>query len=213
VPGIKEAKRSTRTRKRRPVVYIICEGTDTEILYFKRFRTRYSNIDIRPFPSQHKSALTLVQHARDVIKQEPYYPEDGDVIWCVFDRDSNTDADIAKAAKRATDYSYNLAFSNPSFELWFLLHFVNQRQPLQTADDVINELNKIMDIRTYSKSKSYFDVLLPNQVAAIKQAHELVNIHGKNGITILSRNSNPCTTVVELVEFLNERIKSGKNNS
>lgn len=56
----------------------------------------------------------------------PYYPDERDVIWCVFDRDENSDAALQKAKQVAMKEGYRLAYSNPSFELWFLLHFVNQ---------------------------------------------------------------------------------------
>ena len=119
---IDERKRITRQRSRRPVFYIICEGSETEINYFRKFRTRYSNIDIRPIPSQHKSALHLVEHASDTIRREPYYPEDGDQLWCVFDRNSNTNEDLHNVERIASNRGYFIAFSNPAFELWFLLH-------------------------------------------------------------------------------------------
>ena len=51
---IKELSRKpARTRKRNPVVYLICEGSETEIRYFKRFRSRGCNIDIIPISSQY----------------------------------------------------------------------------------------------------------------------------------------------------------------
>lgn len=44
---IKEiSRKSAHTRKRNPVLYLICEGSETEIRYFKRFRSRGCNIDI-----------------------------------------------------------------------------------------------------------------------------------------------------------------------
>ena len=59
---IKEiSRKSAHTRKRNPVVYLICEGSETEIRYFKRFRSRGCNIDIIPISSQYKSADRLVQ--------------------------------------------------------------------------------------------------------------------------------------------------------
>lgn len=85
---IKEiSRKSVHTRKRNPVVYLICEGSETEIRYFKRFRSRGCNIDIIPISSQYKSADKLVQKAKATMGNNPYYPEDGDSIWCVFDRD------------------------------------------------------------------------------------------------------------------------------
>ena len=78
---IKEiSRKSAHTRKRNPVVYLICEGSETEIRYFKRFRSRGCNIDIIPISSQYKSADRLVQKAKATMGNNPYYPEDGDSI-------------------------------------------------------------------------------------------------------------------------------------
>lgn len=49
---IKEYDRGkSRKRNRRPVIYIICEGSETEPRYFRSFRTRYCNVDIIPVVS------------------------------------------------------------------------------------------------------------------------------------------------------------------
>ena len=37
-----------KRRKRKPIVYIICEGKETETLYFKHFRSRNCLVDIIP---------------------------------------------------------------------------------------------------------------------------------------------------------------------
>ena len=52
-----------KRRKRKPIVYIICEGKETETLYFKHFRSRNCLVDIIPIPSKHKAAEHLVKHA------------------------------------------------------------------------------------------------------------------------------------------------------
>ena len=43
-------------RKRRPIIYIICEGKETETKYFKHFRSRNCLVDIVPISSKHKAA-------------------------------------------------------------------------------------------------------------------------------------------------------------
>ena len=71
---IKEIERkASGRRKRNPVVYLICEGSETEIRYFKKFRSRECNIDIVPIPSQYKSADKLVQKARATIGKRRYF--------------------------------------------------------------------------------------------------------------------------------------------
>ena len=140
---IKEIERkASGLRKRKPVVYLICEGSETEIKYFKKFRSRECNIDIVPIPSQYKSADKLVQKAQATIGYSPYYPDEGDIIWCVFDRDDNTNAMLSKAKQMAIKEGYQIAFSNPSFEVWFLVHFNNQTTPVENCEVAIKLLKK-----------------------------------------------------------------------
>ena len=70
-----------KRRKRKPIVYIICEGKETETLYFKHFRSRNCLVDIIPIPSKHKAAEHLVKHAKSLISQADYYPKDRDQLF------------------------------------------------------------------------------------------------------------------------------------
>jgi len=200
--------RSQGKRERKPVVYIVCEGSETEIRYFRHFRSRNSLVEVRPFVSQHKSALGLVKHAQDVIKQEPFYPQDGDQLWCVFDRDNNSNQDLQKAESFANRHNYRIAFSNPCFELWFLLHFIDQKGYLDDADAVIRLLNSHKAIPDYKKSGDYYDLIYPMMKIASERANNLISLHTADEKRLISRESNPCTTAVRLLEYLSERRKA-----
>lgn len=203
---IKEISRKTvRGRKRNPVVYLICEGTETEIRYFKRFRSRGCHIDIIPIPSQYKAADRLVQKARATMGTNPYYPDEGDVIWCVFDRDENSDEALRKAKQVAAREGYQLAFSNPSFELWFLLHFVDQRTEITDCQALIRMLKQPGRLERYEKNQDLYDQLEPLQEKAIDRAKQRIHVLEEEMTEIVCRQSNPVTTVVELVEYLNSR--------
>ena len=101
-------------RKRKPIIYIICEGKETETLYFKHFRSRNCLVDIIPISSKHKAAEHLVKHAKSLISQADYYPKDGDQLWCVFDCDDNKDSELQAAVLYAEKHGYKIAYSNPS---------------------------------------------------------------------------------------------------
>lgn len=195
-------RRSSGKRKRKPVVYLICEGSETEIRYFKKFRSRDCNIDIIPISSQYKSADKLVAKVKSTIGNNLYYPDDGDVVWCVFDRDDNTNVMLTKAKQLASKENYKIAFSNPSFEIWYLFHFTKQTVPIENAEAVIKQLKKTGRLESYEKNKDVYEQLKPFQNLAIERANKrIVNLNNEN-IEILSRESNPSTTVAELVEFL-----------
>ena len=210
-----EQSRVSGRRPRRPVIYIICEGEGTEVIYFKRFRSRNSNVEIRPIISPQKSAYHLVTNARKLIAQENYYPEDGDQVWCVFDRNGNTNEDLERAEQTAKKQKFQIAYSNPAFEIWFLLHFVDQRASLKDADEAIRKLDSKNGIANYKKTGDYYSLLKDKQPIAIERASNLLAIHTVNGYAILSRDSNPGTTVGEFVRMLNERIENqyGVDNS
>lgn len=190
-------------RKRRPIIYIICEGSETERIYFNHFRSRYCLVDIVSLASKYTAAEHLVKHTKSLLAQTEYYPEDGDQVWCVFDRDDNADTALKNAAEYAKKQGYHIAYSNPCFEYWYLLHFIKHNGYLNGSAEVIHMLRHKGRIEQYVKSKDFFSELLPHQSEAIVRAKERIEQLSKDGIVVLSRNSNPSTTVYELVEFLN----------
>ena len=203
---IKEISRKPAHRRaRNPVVYLICEGSETEIRYFKKFRTRGCHIDIIPLTSQYKAADSLVKKAKATMGSNPYYPEDGDIIWCVFDRDDNSDDSLLRAKQAAKREGYQLAYSNPSFELWFLVHFIDQRAEVADCQNLIKMLKQPGRLEQYEKNMDVFDTLKPMQEQAIKRMKKRIEELDSGNVELLSRRSNPVTTVGELVAYLRDR--------
>lgn len=192
-------------RKRRPIIYIICEGKETENLYFKHFRSRNCLVDIVPIPSKHKAAEHLVKHAKSLISQLDYYPKDGDGLWCVFDRDDNKEQELQAAVAYAKKQGYEIAYSNPSFEYWYLIHFEKRNGYLKDSDTVIDILKRNGYLQNYEKSVDVYEKLQASQQTAIARAKERVEQLKKDGTAVISCDSNPVTTVGELVEFLNNQ--------
>jgi hypothetical protein len=48
-----------------------------------------------------------------------------DQVWCVFDCDDHPL--VSEAIKQATDNGIRVAYSNPCLEIWFVLHFEDQK--------------------------------------------------------------------------------------
>lgn len=192
-------------RKRRSIIYIVCEGKETEMLYFRHFRSRNCLVDIIPIASKHKAAEHLVKHAKSLLSQSTYYPQDGDRLWCVFDCDDNKNAELRAAMEYAQKQGYQIAYANPSFEYWYLIHFERRNGYLKDSDAVIQILRNRGYLEGYEKNVDVFDKLLPHQKEAIERAKERVEQLNRDHTQILSRESNPVTTVYELVAFLNSQ--------
>jgi len=184
-------------------VLIVCEGGKTEPIYFEALRKhrRLTATEVRVCPSERGShpksvvecAVQLVNDAKQTehVSGDPY-----EAVWCVFDRDSH--ANIHEAIDRADAREFRLAYSNPCFELWYLLHYeyttahINSRTALSKVNKRIPE---------YGKSANVYDQLIALQSAAMSNAEKLKQHHESSGG--LNRESNPHTTVDELVTYLN----------
>ncbi len=198
-------RQNGRRRKRNPIIYIICEGTETEPRYFKAFRTRFCKIDIIPLSSAYKSADSLVKKVKSTLGENPYYPDEGDVVWCVFDCDDNTNDMLLKAQQLSKKFGYRIAFSNPCFEYWYLLHFCEYKAYLENCNAVLNQLRKKGRIENYQKSGDVYQLLLGLQDIAIKNSKERLKSLAYDKIELMTRESNPATNVSELVGYLNSK--------
>lgn len=123
----------------------------------------------------------------------------GDEIYCVYDVDDNTDADLENARILADKDGIKIYLSNPCFEIWFLLHFI-EVNAAQDRHDLIEELKKY--IRDYRKCKDVYPQLKYIQKNAITNARKLNQMHEENGISLSCRSCNPSTQVFQIVEHI-----------
>jgi hypothetical protein len=137
-------KRRGPTLQPRFRILVVCEGKKTEPGYLRRFQHHVSN------PRVHIETLgpagvpkTVVETAiaeRDRAVSEAKRQRDDnlrwDEVWAVFDIDDHPGA--TEAQQLARTHGIQLAVSSPCFELWALLHFIDQhghieRGPLRAA--------------------------------------------------------------------------------
>lgn len=118
----------------RPPVLIVCKGKKTEQLYLNPLRAYYrlSTVDIA-IQGEGAGPLEVVQRAIELASERRRAARretsllDYEEVWCVFDREaSNEPAGYREALNLADTHDIRLAISNPAFEYWYLLHFVER---------------------------------------------------------------------------------------
>ena len=206
MPGSKKSLSRGKPKKlRRPRVLIVCEGKETEPNYFIGFR-REKRLNKELFtiigPGPHPK--NIVKKAVDLVKAAELENEPFDMAWCVFDRD--THEKIHEAFQKADpDLQIKIAFSNPCFEIWFLLHFQDHSRP-EHRDEIIRLLK--IHLPDYDKSlEGLYERLLDRQVNALKRAKDLKKMHLNNQAFDHTRlataiECNPFTSVDCLIEYL-----------
>lgn len=116
-------RRAAPVREENPVLLIVCQGTVTEVEYFKHFRLATAVIKAIGVAYD---PLTLVQEAirlRDGAKKDEPYEQ----VWCVFDKDDSSPEQFHAAIYTAANKGIEVAYSNQAFEFWLLLHFDNHQ--------------------------------------------------------------------------------------
>lgn len=192
----------------RPDSYlIVCEGSKTEPLYFEELartivdelggRVDIPTIDIE---GEGASTVALVNKAIELRNRANFVYQH---VWVVFDKDDFDDA-IQLANKNDID----VAWSNPSFELWVLLHF-NYVDSALDRHQVLDKVNQIF--KDWSIREDGYDKNLDN-------LYSLINTYGQPqqayhwAEKLLSRHRGcqrcsimiPATTVHRLVHELEE---------
>lgn len=184
-------------------VLIACEGSATEPIYFdslcRDLGLAGDEVEILGDESG-SHPLSVVTCAQRRVKRlmrtleldtSPY-----DSVWCVFDCDQHPR--VKDAIGRAASLGFKVAFSNPCFELWFLLHFAYSSAEL-SGREVRMRLAKF--IPGYGKSQDVYDLLVPHQETARTHAERLRAYHKRAGDPL---DRNPSTTVDRLVHELIE---------
>jgi hypothetical protein len=202
---MKKDRRTAPDYKRRPAYkdikesfLIICEGENTEPEYFKAFKLTTAHV--KAIGNMNKAnALFFVREAIRYKKQHADY----DHCWVVFDMDQNSVQDFNDAITLAKKEGFDVAYSNQSFELWYLLHFKYSHGKIYRKD-FKQKIDKYLPFK-YDKDKAIakkmFGTLINKQNDAIENAKKLYDFVGDHSNPA---NEESSTTVFQLVEALNK---------
>ena len=209
----KEYSRKSKLKSKRlaPANYlIVCEGKQTEPNYFnglkKKINEKYGNkVDVL-IPSIEvkgtgKNTTDLVNHTDKFVN---YSNKRYGQVWVVFDKDDYNDEQFNSAIKNC---DYNVAWSNPNFELWILSHLKRVTKYI-SKDDILKELNKEFQkngLGEYKKNdENIFEKLTKDKGLdkAIENCEtmELLNKEGQ------ASKRNPMTKAYKVIEGLKEYL-------
>lgn len=200
--------RPTRVRATGSNFLIACEG-DGEKAYLEAIRQslRLSDKQIVVLNEKGTDPLSVI---RSVLEYRAGLKKEGrwlkrDSAWSAFDGDEHRDNNPAnwhQALDLAQAQSIKLALSNPSLELWYLLHFQDQQAYIH-RHKAVEELRK--HIPQYQKPLPLLAATPEVQQAAIVRAARLAERNQDAGWLFYN---NPFSGMGKLIKLLLELDKS-----
>ena len=209
-------KRKEESFSLKKAFLIACEGICTEPNYIK-------NLVYEEKQNKHIAEGTVVKIAQHQ-HSDPYgvlsdllstsNKDDFDECWIVIDRDEveykgkgfggHSKENFNKAVTEALENNVKVAFSNPCFELWIVLHFEYrdtecfrddiQHKALEKVNSLLPQQKCLKNVDELKNFEGLYTVLKDKTSVAIKFAEKLSANEAKY--------KNPSTTVHSLVKTL-----------
>lgn len=197
--GTRPLKRRAPTRKPKRKFIIYSEGKNTEPDYFRAVRGELLGalVDIEvidaagvPMTIAEKAKAHAATIARRGARRSSF--EEEDEVWAVFDRDEHRL--VANAIELCRVSKVGVAFSDPCFEIWLILHHGNFDRP-DDRHQVQAELGKIFsDYDAKGRKTTNCKKLMPFVDAAEQRAEQQLARRREEG----DPPARPFTTVFKL---------------
>ena len=195
-------KRNRQNRKEKPMIIITAEGrNETEAKYFDGFRTPDCPYIIKFHKAGHLTDPTkLAESIRKRWDAEEADVRSGDMAFVVVDLDNKESKAKEIQQLEAKSSIEKFIVSNPSFEVWYLLHYEYSTRSYMNADAVIRELKK--HDPGYGKTSEMFPLLKDKMGNAITNAEKLEDYHKAEEHLHPDVNCNPYTDVHKIVKII-----------
>jgi hypothetical protein len=147
-------------------VVIAMEGAETEPRYFEEFKpSREAETQIKLVSNPNHKSKPKEVFNRLAVAFRPYSIKRGDEAWMVIDRDAWTDEELHEVYGAAQAAGFQIAMSNPCFELWLYLH-LRDAKPFMDRHHCQRELAAILHEYTPERKGDYDAASLVKAVRA-----------------------------------------------
>ncbi len=198
--GIK--RRGGVKRKTKPVYLIIAEGKNkTEMTYLSNFQEQGKPYSIQFVKAGNNTdGESLYKTILTKWEELDLSGDKGDRGFIVIDIDNDPlkAEKVMKLTRRNKNLAIQFVVSNPTFELWFLLHYKYTTKFFADGEGVIKELKKY--IHNYAKNGDYYKLLSNKTLNAVMNSEKHAKFHeGKQWPSVAC---NPRTDMADLVKLL-----------
>lgn len=211
-PSTPSLKRSIETIAPKVAIHIVCEGINTEPEYFIKCKDDYGAglVDLKIVPGA-GVPKTLVETAialrQKLIAEKRKSKNSFDAcfrVWAVFDRDEHPH--VAEALQNAEEHGIDVAFSDPCFEIWPLLHLTDHGSQ-DHRHEVQKKLSSLMPTYEHDKGAIIdYPMIKDSFEVAYARAQKLNKARNEENCPM----GCPSTTVGNLVLKI---IQNGKKKS
>ena len=196
------ARRQLRHKERKPLIVICVEGekNSTEYNYFRHYSSRDLRIKFSTGGSTDPKGM--LEDLLNYIRNEDIASEDNCRIFLVLDTDLDERriSEIKEIEQECIDNNIEIVTSAPTFEIWYLMHYRNNKLKFQTSKEVKRELQNING--TYTESVDMYKIIKDSTDNARSTAQSFEQQVIRNKEDLLS--SNPHTSIYKILDAIDE---------
>ena len=196
------ARRQLRNNKKKPLIVICSEGgkKSSEYYYFRNYTNR--NLRIQFSTGNSTDPKGMLEDLLRYIHNEDITSEDNCKIFLVLDTDLDKKriSEIKEIKQKCIDNNIEIITSAPTYEIWYLMHYRNNRLKFQSSKEVKKELQKLNG--TYNESMDMYKIIKDSTEKARRTASSIEQQVIKNNIDLLS--SNPHTSIYLILNAIDD---------
>lgn len=196
------ARRQIRQNKRKPLIVICSEGgkKSSEYYYFRNYASR--NLRIQFSTGNSTDPKGMLEDLLKYIRNEDISSEDECKIFLVLDTDLDNKRinEIKEIEQQCIENNIEIITSAPTFEIWYIMHYRNNRLKFLSSKEVKKELQIINGF--YTESMDMYKMInnLTSSARNTAKTIEQQAIKNKEDLFKL----NPHTSIYKILDTIDE---------
>lgn len=196
------ARRQIKQNKRKPLIVICSEGgkKSSEYYYFRNYASRDLRIQFSTGNSTDPKGM--LEDLLKYIRNEDISSEDECKIFLVLDTDLDNKRinEIKEIEQQCNDNNIEIITSAPTFEIWYIMHYRNNRLKFLSSKDVKKELQIINGY--YTESMDMYKMINKSISSARNTAKNIEQQAVKNNEDLFKLN--PHTSIYKILDTIDE---------
>ncbi|CCY88941.1 rloB-like protein [Mycoplasma sp. CAG:956] len=196
------ARRQIKQNRRKPLIVICSEGgkKSSEYYYFRNYASRDLRIQFSTGNSTDPKGM--LEDLLKYIRNEDIFSEDECKIFLVLDTDLDNKRinEIKKIEQQCNDNNIEIITSAPTFEIWYIMHYRNNRLKFLSSKDVKKELQIINGY--YTESMDMYKMINKSTSSARNTAKNIEQQAVKNNEDLFKLN--PHTSIYKILDTIDE---------